>query len=414
MLQHSIKPNILLVLTDQHRHDAVGYTNPVVQTPHLNALAAQSCVCTRAYTQSPQCQPSRASLLTGRYPTAHKVWWNGIRLPVSERTIANYLQAAGYNTGYFGKAHLVDKHVSDRQVIQQFGFQEHFLFADWVDYGSHEEYFRIMGSPYWTGRLSNRESQHEDVITQKTIAFMRRAKRPYFAVVSYVGPHPPYAAPPPFSTMYDPSLMAVPETVIPILDGFEMSAANWQELKAQYYGAVSWIDDNIGRLVAEASPETLVVFTSDHGDILGDHGLFSKGLYAYEGNTRVPMLIRSQYEPRRFDGLVQLIDILPTILGYAEAGFPAGIHGRNLLSALACGDAVNDYVLSMIGYEPRLRMLCDGRYKYWVAGDTEMLFDLAVDAAEKVNIGGPLLAEYRLKLLRALIMAEDPLPSPAE
>lgn len=429
MLHHQSQPSILLIITDQHRHDAMGYTSSIVKTPHLDALAKTSCVFTKAYTQSPQCQPSRASLLTSRHLTCHKVWWNGIKLPAAEVTVANVLSSYGYNTGYFGKAHLVDRTTDDRQVMAHCGFKNHFLFADWVDLGSQpswdtnkkttvgrDEYYGIMSQPYWTGRFSRRDVQHEDIITQKAIEFIKKTKSPYFAVVSYMGPHPPYAAPPPFSDMYKPDDMPVWDGSSVSASGHKMSRGDWQDLKSQYYGAISWIDDNIGQLLSHVSHDTIVVFTSDHGDILGDHGLFSKGLYAYDGNTRVPLIIRSpNHDPRSFDGLTQLIDIFPTILDLAELNIPAGIQGRSLVPAIASGTPVNNQALSMIGYQPRLRMIVDEQYKYWIYGDQECLFDLKTDPAENVNITDKaILSQYRHKLLKALIKAEDPLPFPAE
>ena len=135
MLSHKIKadntkPNVIIILTDQQRHDAVGYLNDKVITPNLNALAKNSIVCTNAFVQSPQCQPSRASILTGRYPTAHKVWWNETYLSKSEKTIGNIFKDAGYNTGYFGKLH-VENDMSYPLLAKHFGWDHVYLLEDW-------------------------------------------------------------------------------------------------------------------------------------------------------------------------------------------------------------------------------------------------------------------------------------------
>lgn len=411
MLSHVIGnkcPNILFILTDQQRHDAVGYTNNVVQTPYLDKLASRSVRCLTAYTQSPQCQPSRASLLTGRYPTAHRVWWNGVPLPLTETTIANCLNAIGYSTAYFGKAHVTQIVDTDAQAMRHFGFQHFYLYQDWVtsDVGilGRSEYYAAMSDQMWTGRFTRRDIHHEDVITQKAVDFIQQARSPYFAIVSYVGPHPPYAAPPPFCDQYNVDDMSV--------NAKSINIGRWRELKAQYYGCVSWIDDNIGILLNHITDDTLVIFTSDHGDILGDHGLFSKGVYAYEGNTRVPLLFYHQSLPSMtYKHLVQLIDIMPTVLDWAGCQRPPSIQGKTLSLALLDDRPVNEYVLSMIGYENRLRMIRTGRYKYWWSDISEHLYDLQIDPDELCTATDTqLLTEMRFALMRALVAAEDPLP----
>lgn len=416
---------MLLIMTDQQRRDAVGYINPAIKTPNLDELAAHSINCTQAYVQSPQCQPSRASILTGRYPTAHKVWWNNIDLPKSERTIGNILRDNGYATAYFGKAHI---NIHDKAVIKQFGFDTHFLFSDWLELSNYmswdtdrsetnakDEYFKLMADPYWTGTFKKREVQHEDVITQRAIKFLKQKRQePYFAVVSFAGPHPPYASPPPYCEMYD------------INDGISnggkshfqhtMRAENWKKLKEQYYGAVSWIDDNIGKILKHVDNDAIIIFTSDHGDILGDHGLFSKGIYAYEGNTRVPLLFRDiRIGNKTYDHLVQSIDIVPTLLQSLGLSAPRRMQGVSLRRGFISGDKINQYAISMIGYHDRLRMIRVGDYKYWRSSNEECLFDLKNDPGEQNNIADPaLLSKMRLVLLDALIKAEDNIPYPKE
>ena len=430
--QSNQKPNVLLILTDQQRYDAVGYINPAINTPNIDALARTSVVCTQAVVQSPQCQPSRASLLTGRYPTAFKMWWNEQPLDLRERTIGNILRDNGYRTGYFGKMH-VDGKGGHTKIAKHFGFDDTFLYTDWAHllidgeldtdgFGAEirKEFYHPMsnepsdGHGPWVGRFSSRDLHHEDVITKKAIKFLQNnSHSPYFCMIGFHGPHPPYAAPPPYDTMYDPASLSVPELHMTPF-GFQTTPEYWRDLKSQYYGCISWIDDNIGQILEHVDNNTIVIFSSDHGDILGDHGLFSKGLYAYDGNVRVPLLIRfpSQYHAE-YAHTVQTIDILPTILGCVGVEKPAGVQGLNLCEVLKTNQPLNEWAFSCIGFGPRLRMVRTPEFKYWWY-DGEYLFDLRGDPSESENIASThkdLLAQMRAKLITALIKAEDCLPA---
>lgn len=404
MLNH-IANNVLLIITDQLRHDAVGYVKPWIHTPNLNKLAEISVNYTAAYTQSPQCQPSRASLMTGRYPTAHRVWWNSIDLPLSEKTLGNYFKNAGYRTAYFGKAHL---NYDDKAVMPHFGFDQSFLYEDWLRSPSNRaarlEYQTIIKSHHWVGEFKrDRSEHHEDVITNEAIEWLQNNRNPSFAVVSFVGPHPPYAAPAPFNSYYN-ELMSTDQP------------EHWRAIKSQYYGMITWIDDNIGRILEHVDDNTIIIFTSDHGDILGDHGLFSKGMYAYEGNTRVPLLIRYPgIEAAKYDHLVQTIDILPTLLSAADIPIHRAIQGKNLLADRV--NPINEFVLSMIGHKDRIRMIRSGDFKYWKGEGKEYLFDLSSDPHELQNLVGVneyagKLCDLKSLLVDALISAEDPSPFP--
>lgn len=423
MLAHiaSSKPNVLFLITDQQRSDSVGYVNGVVKTPNLDILASKSVVCTNAFVQSPQCQPSRASILTGRYPTAHRVWWNEIAISPNERTLANYL--SGYTTGYFGKLHFDGGPHS--KIARHYGFDHNFLMEDWQHWiaAKHlfnkgmsnvaNEFYSPMSTNTWTGEFSQRTAHHEEIITDKAIEFIKNAAGPWYAMVGFHGPHPPYASPKEFNGLYPLAAMSVPQQRVVTHSGHEMSDDDWRRLKKQYYGSISWIDDCIGRLLGAVNSNTIIVFTSDHGDILGDHGHFSKGMYAYDGVIKVPLLMMIPGMKHRFyHHLVQSIDILPTILNILGMAAPAGVQGSNLLAGFESNSMVNDHVVSMIGHSPRLRMIRTTTEKYWVCGDEEFSFDLISDPQE--NFNRQPTPELRLKLLRALIACEDPLPVPSK
>lgn len=423
--------NVVLLLTDQQRHDAVGYANQLVHTPNLDQLAKQSTAFTRCYAQSPQCQPNRASILTGRYPTAHRVWWNECPLPRSERTIGNYLKDAGFQTAYFGKWHVTDVDGTESDgLLRHFGYDVFWTTRHWMQQlhlvgknnivfwdapavndtaTARAEFWGPMQKPTWTGRLSGRAGHHDEMVAEKALQYLATTQQPFFLTVGFYGPHPPYAAPMEFSDLYGD--LPAPSESQPNHVGYRLSQAEWVKLKQQYYGNVSWIDDNVGRILAalERFPETMVIFTSDHGDILGDHGLFSKGLYGYEGNTRVPLLISWRGLIAQTDRLVQSIDILPTILNAAGIAIPHCVQGQDLYSGS------RDYALSMIGFwgYDRLRMLRHGNHKYWIQNGRETMFDLESDPGEERNIADSVsLCDLRKKLVEALIAAEDPCPLP--
>lgn len=419
------KFNLLFIITDQQRADAIGYVNPLVKTPHINYLASRSVFCRNAFVQSPQCQPSRASILTGRYPTAHRVWWNETAVPTTEQTIGNYLARAGYYTGYFGKLHF-DGNGSHSDVARYFGFQKSFLFEDWQQWVTAKhlsqkgaspvemEFYGPMSRPTWTGEFAHRATHHEEVVTERAIEFMKTSAEPWCAMVGFHGPHPPYAAPSEFSSQYALDDMSVPSMPVLTYAGHRMSPDEWRQLKRQYYGSISWIDECVGKLTAAAGLKTVVVFTSDHGDILGDHGYFSKGLFAYDGNIKVPLIIRIPgFGHRDYEHLVQSIDVLPTVFRTLGVPIPRGVQGVDLTHGFNTNQPVNDLVMSMIGYSPRLRMIRTHSHKYWIYGNEEFVFDLVADPGENVNLfpGSP-TAAMRFQLLQALIRSEDPLPSP--
>jgi len=349
------------------------------------------------------------------------LWLNAIDLPTNEYTIANYLQNAGYNTAYFGKIHISEKQ-DEHKLSGHFGFSRSYFTSDWRRdyYQIVHQYDRLMNMRGWYGSINNRRLHHEEVITDLAIKHLKTARSPHFTVVSYVGPHPPYTAPPPYNKLYGKIKFDIPRESEDV-DGGALTADDWHKIKAFYYRGISWIDSNIGRLLAAVDDDTIIIFTSDHGDILGDHGHFSKGMYTYEGNTRVPLLIKApMLKPDRYKHLVQHIDILPTILTMIDQPIPLAAQGRSLFEAFSTGDPINDYVLSMMGWQPKLRMIRDTRYKYWIYGTQEYLFDLITDPEEEKNLRvvpegkrrWKILNKMRFKLMRALIAAEDPTPRP--
>ena len=421
----------MFILTDQQRYDAVGYVNNKVITPNLNELAKKSVDCRQTVVQCPQCQPSRASIFTGKYPTTLKMWWNEVDISSSERTIGNILKDNGYETGYFGKIHFSGKG-SHRDVAKHFGFDNIFLYEDWINLMNAKttgiprsenrvlsEFYEIMSKEPWVGKFSGRELHHDEMIVDKAIKFIKDntpSHKPYFCVVGFHGPHPPYASPPPFCDMYDEESFTVPEVMRHTYSGHLMTDCDWRSLKAQYFGSITWIDDNIGKLLKYVDDDTIIVFTSDHGDILGDHGYFSKGVFAYEGNIRVPLLIRlPNNNPVVYDHIVQSIDVAPTLLEAVGVAKQDGMQGVSLLNDFAINRRRNQFAFSCIGYGHRLRMIRTYDHKYWLLNGDEVLFNIADDPFESNNLFNTCkdtVSQMRKMLLNAIITAEDPLPRP--
>ena len=415
LLHKSNRPNLLFILTDQQRYDAVGYNNSILQTPNISQLAAKSIKCTHAIVQSPQCQPSRASLLTGFYPDNINMLWNEMDIDLQYLTLANILQDYGYDTGYFGKLHFQNKNVDRHQLAARFGFGESFLTEDWlrhINLIQHEyncdhiiDYHKAMATgpdrerskDYigpWTTKLKSHHLQHEDMVYHKAHQFIKKrsnSRKPFACFVSFQGPHPPYASPPPYNSMYDDAPLPIPNKIIPTFFGAKLTEAYWRNIISQYYGSISWIDEYIGKLVSQMCDNDLIVYTSDHGDILGDHGLFSKGVYTYEGNTRVPLLVKlpNTKSTITYQHIVQLIDLLPTVLTVLDIDLPYEVDGKDCSKAFLNNVKINDFAISTIGFpkgEPaRIYMIRTDKHKLVVNNTNQQLFDLVLDPKENVN-----------------------------
>jgi arylsulfatase A-like enzyme len=350
------------------------------------------------------------------------MWWNEMRLDRHEKTLANYLRNADFSTGYFGKWHLDEDH----DTLNHFGFipRDSYLSEEWRQgFGLPQEaadikrdYFAILKkNPNWAGVLDSTKYQHDEVIADRAIKFMTKCKKKFLCVVGFKGPHPPYAAPPPYCDLYKNHDFEVKDGG-QTYHGTKLTADDWQLIKSQYYGCITWIDEIISRIRQAVPDNTMIVFTSDHGDMLGDHLQFSKGLYAYDPVVAVPLLMQIPgTQPQVINELVQHIDIIPTILELLELQIPEGVQGKNLMNLIRTGKPIYKGVLSMIGYRPRLKMLRTKRLKYWNYGGQEFLFDLKNDPGEMINqvenrYG--MLSKMRGMMVNHLINAEDDLPIP--
>jgi arylsulfatase len=457
-------PNVLLIMTDQHRMDAIGaYGNPAIRTPILDSLAASGVRFTNCWTQHPTCMPSRASIFTGRYPSSHGVRSNGVRLPAHERTIAQTLLERGYSTFGAGKFHFIP-HYPYRSPLPTmethrgpyYGFEEFHLGEDGRS-GEHWQWIQ-RNHPQFHLKPDHEvpvEIHNSGWVTNHTVDFLKRAadgSKPFFAFASFVDPHHSYNPPPPYRTMYReqdmPPIVARPSERSAKPAYYEKIYTAYRPLveqaarhRAQYYGEVSLIDDCLGKILRtldelKLRQNTIIVFTSDHGDLLGDHFLFYKGPYHYRQCASVPLIVNWAGGVRSgkvADGIVQEIDVMPTILDLAGCPAPPGVQGRSQKAVLTSDSSETGYSSALIQYgtsgvalagaqaeegaTPDLWTLRtrEWRLSYYPGIKTGELYNLSDDPHEFDNLWNrPGLERMRSslkeELLDRMLAAHDPLP----
>lgn len=337
------RPSLLFVFADQMRGSDLGCAgNPDVRTPVLDSLAAEGVRAARAYANVPVCGPSRACLLTGTHPTTNRVIANDLPLPAGLPTLGTLARANGYRTGYVGKWHLDG---APRSRFTPPG-ERRFGFDFWAAYNCTHDYFRTR---YYrdTPEVILAEGYEPELQTDLALEFLEAqpgAPDPFCLVVSWGPPHDPYEwVPERHRAMYDPAAIRLRPNARPAAPS-PMAVQQRLECRratADYYAAITALDEQLGRLLAalEArglAQDTLVVFTSDHGDMLWSHGLLKKQA-PYEESVHVPFLARL---PGRLaagslsESLIGTVDVLPTLAGLLGWEAPAGLEGLDLSSAL--------------------------------------------------------------------------------
>ncbi|WP_226780604.1 alkaline phosphatase family protein [Oceaniglobus trochenteri] len=481
--------NILFIMCDQLRHDYLGCTgHPHIKTPHIDALAARGVRFDRAYVQSPICGPSRMSFYTGRYCRSHGATWNNFPLRAGEMTLGDHLEPLGLRTALCGKTHMAadiagmqrlgidpesDKgrriaecgfEVWDRldglhpdggpqpshynSHLRDAGFEADNPWHDWANAAQGDDGLAsgwLMENADKPARVDERHSETPYTTTRAMEFIEEAADRSWCLHLSYIKPHWPYIAPPPYHDMYgaddvipvnrDP---AERDGAHPVLAAYHQhrfsQAFSRDEVRERvipaYMGLITQIDDQIGRLMAfldekGLTDETLIVFTSDHGDYLGDHWLGEKELF-HDASARIPMILvdpSAQADATRgqvCDHLVEAIDLLPTFTDWAGgAPEPHILEGRSLLPLLR-GERPEwrQHVFSEYDYSARrarkildqpigdcrLVMVFDGRWKMVHAeGFRPMLHDLETDPQELHDRGDdPACADHIARLTDAM------------
>jgi arylsulfatase A-like enzyme len=353
------RPNILFVFPDQlGARWMPTYGNPIVQTPYLEAFAEQSTVFERAITSSPVCTPYRGCLLTGRYPSQTGVLENGQALPADATTFAHLLNDAGYDTHYVGKWHLSGAPQRNRQVppTQRGGFQH---FIGWESHHvDHNKGLIWDDDPDEAIELVGHETDGLTDIAIQQLEKASHSNNPFCMVVSYQAPHPPCSPPEQFAMLYGN------DDVFGESNADKTAYYNRPEWKADYdvetfrrlyYGEISHIDDAFGRVLStlddlNLSDNTLVIFTSDHGEMAGAHGLFGKGVM-YEEALHIPLMIRHPQQPsaKTSTHTASTVDFLPTFLDYAGCEPYANAEGNSLRPYIE-GHAENQELVTFSDY----------------------------------------------------------------
>jgi len=377
-------PNILWITTDRQRFDTLGcYGNKWVRTPNLDALAAGGTLFKHAYCQSPICSPSRASFMTGRYPRTTRLNRNGQKLPPDERLTSKLFADAGYLCGHVGKMHLApgapqaghwtERRIDDGYVFYQWSLHhnnhEMSPYAVWLDQqGCEYRAEPVNGSPYVQFGLPSAQSNAAWIAGQ-AIGFVRgcaKVQKPWFCTMGIEDPHNPFDPPREYLERYLPELDRIPlprysEGELHNKPAFQridrdgvwgsgkgsfaaskMTEADHRLIRAAYWAQIDHIDAVLGQVMdalrdSNQLHNTIIVFHSDHGEMLGDHGIYFQGAYFYPEMIRVPLLVHwpaGMPGGRQYDGLVELVDVAPTLLD--AAGLPAypGMQGRSLCPVL--------------------------------------------------------------------------------
>lgn len=354
-VEKATKPNVIFVLADQWRSDAVGYMgNNDVLTPHLDRLAKESLVFENAVTVMAVCAPWRASFLTGQYPLTHGVFYNDKPLPNEALTMAEIYKEQGYQTGYIGKWHLNghargehpfsarDKPVpKDRRQ----GFDYWKVREVTHDYNNSFYFDENDQKQIWEGYDAFPQ-------TDSAISYIKKNKdNPFLIMLSWGPPHNPYhTAPEEYRKLYDPAKITLRPNVP---EEFQDSA---RQIIADYYAHITALDKAMGDLLAAVEKEglsdnTIIVFTSEHGDMLFSKGVLRKQR-PYDESIKVPMLIRypeKLSQARHVRAPINTPDLLPTLLGLSGIKIPKTVEGTDYSKPLIAGeDLGNDGALIML------------------------------------------------------------------
>ncbi len=340
----SKKPNILFVFADQWRAQALGYAgDPNVHTPRLDALSQESVNFTHAISGSPVCSPYRASLMTGQYPLTHGVFLNDVRLEHCVPTLADAFSAAGYDTAYIGKWHLDGpKRSAYIPPERRLGFSQYWKVLECTHDYNHSAYYEgeCATKKFWDGY---------DAIAQTNDACRYIAEhdreRPFLLMLSWGPPHEPYdQAPERFRRMYDPARLTLRPNVPANAEG------RTREWLAGYYAHCSALDECVGHLLDVLEErglrnDTIVLFTSDHGDMLGSHGQSFKQR-PWDESIRVPFLLRypgiTDGRPRQTEAIIDAPDLMPTLLGLCGMPIPETVEGVDFSNHITGGPDPSD------------------------------------------------------------------------
>lgn len=468
--------NIVVIFTDQQRVDTLGFRNPLCETPHMDRIFENGISFDNCITPSPLCTPARASVFTGKYP--HQV--KGVLPPkgtmivddeirVGDNTMmtndyimdippvfTELLKKSDYQVNYAGKWHLGNEIIHD-WFENACGYDTK-EYSKWCKENNLEDGWafndmsvRSKRSPHMSipvaAQMNINPKYHGDAwIIDKGIDYIknREKNRPFFTVCALNGPHPPFKVPEPYLSYYDKIKSEIPcppnfsaRNNLPkyfsdnyyrkLSEDYSTDWKNWQDSVAAYWGLVKLIDDQVGKVWKCLEDEnilddTTVILISDHGELMGSHGLWHK-MECFEESVRVPFIVSTPrgVKCKRSDATSSLIDFVPTVLDIAGIEYNKGdFEGDSLYHQIMgeCEDDIGRFVysehrpLGVFHNACDWRMVCDKQYKYvWSNGDMEQLYDLKNDPYELNNIAlkSDIIDKYRKELSLWAKKTNDPL-----
>ncbi len=459
------RPNILLLYTDQQRWDALGASgNPEIQTPNLDRLAADGLNYDHYFVQCPTCMPSRMSMLSGLYPATVGVMQNGAEAPRDLPTLPRLLKPYGYRSANIGKLHFLNHANRDhRDAHPDYGF-DHMEISD--EPGCYEDAYRAwvrrqapdqldhisLGLPgaaaTWQKTLGiddgivhpgerfpkralafrgRSDMTHTAFVAEQVMDFLRahRDER-HLCIGGFYSPHSPWVAPQEFLDLYDPAKLSLPEFPEEINAKRSEGHFSDDELRSArhgYYAIVSEVDHHVGRILAcldelGLRENTIVIFTSDHGEWLGEHLMYGKGYPGLDCVSRVPFIVRwprgIAAPGRAVSGLVEAVDVVPSLLEWCGIPVPPRLQGRAMPIGpdLPPGKTRDSVLIEMEGW----KALRTERFHYTLRADgVETLRDLGEDPSAYRDLAddpacADTLAGLRRELARRLIERERPRP----
>jgi arylsulfatase A-like enzyme len=421
------KPNILLIFTDQQRADTIhALGNAVIRTPNLDRLYTSGTAFTSAYTPSPVCVPARCSMLYGQYPPQTKCYDNNFPMPVDGRpSFVEILTRAGYRTHGIGKCH----YTPDLHALRGFQTrekQEEIVFSPEVDdylkflhaagYGYITDPHGVRSEMYYIPQIAPMPAKFHPAqwVGDRGVAFLESVahhNQPWYLFLSFIHPHPPFSPPIPWHKLY-----RVPEMPLPNLPPHYTALQTYINrvqnrykyrdrgldfnlircIKAYYYATISFVDFQIGRILDMLEKHgmldrTMIIFTSDHGELLGDYGCFGKRSM-HDACAKVPLLVRF---PERFSSgktcniPVSLVDVAPTVLNSADIHFDAYRLDGIDLAEVANNASKRRFVFMQ--YQNRGNAIYTiitekWKYAYSAPDNKEFLFDRSADPLETKNL----------------------------
>ena len=425
------RPNLLLIMADQLAPQVLpAYGHPRVRTPHLDRLAEEGVVFENAYCNFPLCAPARFSILSGRLPSRIGAFDNAAEFPASVPTLHHYLRRAGYRTCLAGKMHFIGPdqlHGYEERVTTDIYPADFLWTPDWrLGDESWLEWYHSMRAVLDAGvHRRSVNVAYDDEVEFEAVRWLHEHAdsaddRPFALTASFISPHDPYLAPPRWWELYRDNEIDPPQVPdLPLDQRDPHSRRHWfltgrhreaigesdvLRMRRAYYAMTSYVDAKVGRLLEAleeigAAADTLVVFTSDHGDSLGERGLFFKMSF-FEWSVRVPLIVHAPFAfgPGRVRASVSHVDLLPTLLEVAGDGalpeLSAPIDGGSLVPLLSGRGASDrpDRVCAEYtgeGVSGPLLMVRRGAHKLISSpGDPPLLFDLDSDPDELENLAG--------------------------